>query len=80
MRRAGDFVGGTFALVSGFQLAQHKRGKGHFFSAAFPSQLEVMVGGTLTRASVLYVGWVSVGLPSRLDWVFTHRIRGFLVS
>ena len=56
---AGDFVGGTFALVSGFQLAQHKRGKCHFFSAA---------------------GWVSVGLPSRLDRVFTHRIRGFLVS
>ena len=52
-RRAGDFVGGTFALVSGFQLAQHKRGKCHFFSAAFPSQLEAMVGGTLVRASVL---------------------------
>ena len=61
-RRDGAFGGGllTFALVSGFQLAQHNRGKCHFFSAAFPSQLEAMVGGTLTRASVLNVG-LSVG-------------------
>jgi hypothetical protein len=57
-RRAGAFAGGllTFALVSGFQLAQHNRGKCHFFSAAFPSQLEAMVGGALTRASALHVG------------------------
>lgn len=43
--RSGAFVGGlmTFALVSGFQLAQHNRGKCHFFSAAFHSQLEAMV-------------------------------------
>jgi hypothetical protein len=57
-RRTGAFAGGllTFALVSGFQLAQHNRGKCHFFIAAFSSQLEVMVGGALARASVLNVG------------------------
>ena len=56
-RRAGAFAGGllTFALVSGFQLAQHNCGKCHF-SAAFPSQLEAMVTGTLVRVSVLHVG------------------------
>jgi hypothetical protein len=58
VRRAGAFTGGllTFALVSGLQLAQHNRGKCHFFSAAFPSQLEAMVGGALARASALRVG------------------------
>ena len=58
VRRAGAFTGGllTFALVSGLQLAQHKRGKCHFFSAAFPSQLEAMVGGALARASAFRVG------------------------
>jgi hypothetical protein len=57
-RRTGTCAGGllTFALVSGFQLAQHNRGKCHFFSAAFPSQLESMVGGALTRTSALHVG------------------------
>ena len=57
-RRSGAFAGGllTFALVSGFQFAQHNCGKYHFFSAAFPSQLEVMVGDTLTRTSALNVG------------------------
>ena len=57
-RRAGAFAGGllTFALVPGFQLAQHNRGKCHFFSAAFSSQLEAMVGGALARASALHVG------------------------
>ena len=57
-RRTGAFAGGllTFALVPGFQLAQHNRGKCHFFSAAFPSQLEAMVGGALARASALHVG------------------------
>jgi hypothetical protein len=57
-RRAGAFAGGllTFSSVSGFQLAQHKRDKCHFFSAAFPSQLEAMVGVALTRASALHVG------------------------
>jgi hypothetical protein len=56
-RGSGAFVGGlmTFALVSGFQLAQQLCGKCHFFSAAFPSQLEVMVGDSLTRDSTLYV-------------------------
>jgi hypothetical protein len=46
--RDGDFTGGllTFVLVSGLQLTQHNRGKCHFFSATFPSQLETMVGGT----------------------------------
>ncbi len=53
-RRAGVFAGGlmTFALVSGFQLAEHNRGQCHFRSAAFSSQLEGMVGGGLTRDSV----------------------------
>ena len=47
----------TFALVSGLHLAEHNRGiKCHFFSAAFPSQLGVMVDGVLTRASTLNVG------------------------
>jgi hypothetical protein len=57
-RRAGVFAGGllTFALVSGFQLAKHNRGKCHFFIAAFSSQLEAMVGGALPRASDLHVG------------------------
>jgi hypothetical protein len=57
-RRSGVFVGGllTFALVSGFHLAQHNRGKCHFFSTAFSSQLEAMVGGALTRDPVLNVG------------------------
>ncbi len=49
-RRTGAFTGGilTFALVSGLQLAQHNRGKYHFFIAVFPSQLEVMVGDSFT--------------------------------
>jgi hypothetical protein len=44
-RRSGSFAGGlmTSGLVSGFQLAQHNRGKCHFFSATFHSQLEAMV-------------------------------------
>ncbi len=56
-RRTGDFPGGllTFALVSGFQLAQHNRGKYHFFREVFSSQLEAMVGGALTRTSDLHV-------------------------
>ncbi len=56
-RRTGDFPGGllTFALVSGFQLAQHNHGKCHFFREVFSSQLEAMVGGTLTRVSDLHV-------------------------
>ncbi len=55
-RRSGAFAGGllTFALVSGFQLAQHNRGKCHFFSASFPSQLDVMVGDALARTSALH--------------------------
>ena len=57
-RRAGAFAGGlmTFALVSGFQLAEHNRGQCHFRNAAFSSQLEGMVDGALTRVSVLRVG------------------------
>ena len=46
----------TFALVSGFQLAQNYCGKCHFFSGAFPSQLEAMVGDTLSRVSPTNVG------------------------
>ena len=59
-RRTVTFAGGllTFALVSGFQLAEHNRGQCHFRSAAFSSQLEAMVGGALARASVLRVGLV----------------------
>ena len=48
VRRTRAFTGDllTFALVSGLQLAQHcdNRGKCHFFSAAFPSQLAAMGG------------------------------------
>ncbi len=57
-RGTGSFAGGllTFALVSGFQLVQHNCDKYHFFRGEFPSQLEAMVGGTLTRTSVLNVG------------------------
>jgi hypothetical protein len=58
VRRDGTFAGGllTFDLVSGFQVAQHNCGQYHFRSAAFSSQLEEMVGGTLTRASSMCVG------------------------
>jgi hypothetical protein len=58
VRRTGAFTGGllTFPLVPGFQLAEHNRGECHFFTAAFPSQLETMVGGALARASALSVG------------------------
>ena len=64
-RGAGAFAWGllTFALVSGLQLAQHNCGKCHFFSAAFPSQTEAMVGGALARASALHVG-LGVGGPT----------------
>ena len=57
-RRAGAFAGGllTFALVSGFQLAQNYCVKCHFCSAAFSSRLEAMVGGALARASAFHVG------------------------
>jgi hypothetical protein len=56
-RRAGAFAGGlfTFSLVSGFQLEEHNRDQCHFHSTVFSSQLEGMVGGSLTRASVLRV-------------------------
>jgi len=58
-RRAGAFTGGlvTFALVSGFHLTQHNgdQCQCHFRSAAFSSELETMVAGTLTRAAVFRV-------------------------
>ena len=56
-RGAGAFAGGllTFALVSGFQLAQNYCRKCHLFSTTLPSQLESMVDGALVRASVLDV-------------------------
>ena len=50
-------------------------GAPHLLSTTFSSQLETMVGGTLTRASALRVGWVSIGRLSHLDHVLTHRIR-----
>ncbi len=57
-RGAGVFDGRllTFALVSGFQLAQHNCVKCHFFREVFPSQLEAMVGGALSRTSSFRVG------------------------
>ena len=57
-RGAGASTGGllTFALVSGLQLAQINCGTCHFFSAAFSSRLEAMVGGALARASALRIG------------------------
>ena len=79
-RGAGAFAGGllTYALVSGFQLAQNYCGKCHFFSAAFPS-LEAMVSGALARASALHVGLGVGGTTIASDRVFAHRIRGLLV-
>ena len=58
VRRTGAFTGGllTFTLVSELQLAQRNCDTYHFFSAAFSSQLEVMVDGALTRDSALSVG------------------------
>jgi hypothetical protein len=58
-RGAGAFDGGllTFGLVSGFQIAQHDRDNCHFFSAAFSSQLEVMVDGALVKVSAFHVGF-----------------------
>ena len=50
--KTGLMDGGFVAL----QLAQRNCVTFHFFSAAFSSQLEVMVGGDLVRASVLRVG------------------------
>ncbi len=57
-RGTGAFAGGlpTFALVSGFHLAQHTCDKCHFFSVVFPSQLETMIDVTLLRSSALHVG------------------------
>ena len=76
-RGSGACAGGllTFTSVSGFHLAGRNCGKCHFFSGAFPSQLEVMVVGALSRASALNVGLGvggTVGLPSCLDRVFLH--------
>ena len=71
-RGSGTFAGGllTFTLASGFQLAQHNCGKYHFFSGAFPSQLETMVGGALERVSslhvVLGVGGTTIASGSRV--------------
>ncbi len=57
VRRAGAFTGQllTFVLVSGLHLAQFNCVTYHFFNSSFSSQLEVMVGGALTRTSVLSV-------------------------
>ena len=58
VRRTGAFTGGllTFALVSGLQLAQHKHGSCHIFSAALSSRLAAMVAGALMRVSALRFG------------------------
>ncbi len=58
VRRTGAFTGGllTFALVSGLQLAQHKHGSCHIFSAALSSRLEAMVADVLMRASAFRFG------------------------
>ena len=58
VRRTGAFTGGllTFALVSGLQLAQHKHGSCHIFSAALSSRLEAMVRGARARVSAWRVG------------------------
>jgi hypothetical protein len=50
-RYSGWYVGPGLGL----QVLEHNRGKCHFFSAAFPSQLETMVGGVLPRTSALHV-------------------------
>ncbi len=58
VRGAGVFteVLPSFALLSRMPFAQHCRGFGHFFSAAFSSRREAMVGGALERASAFRVG------------------------
>jgi hypothetical protein len=38
------------------------------------------IDGRLRGLRLCMSAWVSVGLPSRLDRVFAHRIRGLLVS
>ena len=45
----------TFVLGSRMHLTQRYRGFGHFLSAASSSRLQTMVGGVLTRTSVLSV-------------------------
>ena len=57
-RRTGVFDGGllTFTFVSGFQVTQRNCTTHHFFRTAFPSQLEVMVGDSLSRLSAFHVG------------------------
>ncbi len=45
----------TFVLVARMNLAQQYRGNGHFLSVVSSSRLKAMVGGALTRASVLCV-------------------------
>ena len=80
VRRVGAFTGGllTFALVSGFQLAQHNRGKCHFFNATFHN-LRRWSAAPWRGLRLSMSAWVSVGLPSRLDRALAHRIRGLLV-
>jgi hypothetical protein len=80
VRGSGSFVQvlPTFVLVSRIHLVQRYRVNVTSFSAASSFRLETMVGGALTRASASLSAWVSVGLPSCLDRVLTHRIPGFL--
>ncbi len=53
----------ALVLVSRFQFAPRYRGFGHFLNASSSSRLEAMVGGVLTRTSVLRVGLGVGGEP-----------------
>ena len=81
-RGARAFPGGllTFALVSGLQLAQHKHGSCHIFSAALSSRLEAMVRGARARVSAWRVGLgvggttIASGSRARTSHSWTSRL------
>ncbi len=70
-------LNGDVYSVTHLHLVEQYRGNGHFLSSESFSRHEAMVDDTLSRDSVVSI-WVSVGLPSCLDRVMTHYIRGFL--
>jgi hypothetical protein len=75
----------TLTLVSGFHLPQHNRGQYHFRSETFSSQLEVMIGDTLTRASACRLGcrwdyhrvWIVCSVIVFVDFSFVDLVFFF---
>ena len=65
---------------SEFQLAQRNCGKCHFFRTTFPSQLESMVGGALTRDLAVHVDLgvggttIESGSRVRTSYSWTSRL------